>query len=122
VWKPNAFNGNGGWAGSRFGKGLGDYGLQVHHTAVTKWASVLLGRQLTQAELDNMPALLLRKVNHVGKGGSGAFHAILSELMRSGSTPTKQQILNNLQHAYNEFGQPEVWAVARQWLKNMGVQ
>jgi hypothetical protein len=122
TWNPAAFGGNGGWVGSRFGKGLGDYGLEVHHTSVTKWAQVLLGRDLTQAELDNMPALLIRKVNHSGKKGSGAFHAILSDLMPYNSTVNKQEILDNLQEAYTRFGQPEVWSVAREWLTNMGVQ
>jgi hypothetical protein len=77
---------------------------------------------LTQAEIDDMPALLLRKVNHMGEEGSGAFHAILTKLMPYNSTTNKQVILDNLQQAYDEFGRPEVWAVARQWLKNMGVQ
>jgi hypothetical protein len=80
-----------------------------------------LGRNLTQAELDNMPALLIRKVNHSGKKGSGAFHAILDADLPS-NTADKQQILDSLKQAYTEFGRPEVWTVARQWLTNMGVQ
>lgn len=69
-----------------------------------------------------MPALLMRKVDHVGKKGSGAFHAILSAKLPYGSTTEETTILLKLSEAYDEFGQPEVWAVAREWLKTMGVQ
>jgi hypothetical protein len=69
--------------------------------------------------MNNMPVLLLQKVNHNGVKGSGAFHAILSELMPYGSTTNKQVIMTNLEAAYEKFGKPEVWAVAKAWLKTL---
>ena len=92
----------------------------MHHTAVSRWAEALLGRSLSQDELDKMPALLIRKVDHSGKKGSGAFHSILPAVPPPGMS--EADMLLRLQQAYADFGRPQVWAVARQWLRTKGVQ
>ncbi len=121
VWNPNAFGGKGGWVGSRHA--LVD--MQNHHTAVTEWTQKLIGRKLSQAELDDMPALLLQRVDHTGKHGSGAFHAILDVIMRDHPPQSSADILHNLQQAYSDWDStegPAVWNVAKAWLQSKGVQ
>jgi Pretoxin HINT domain len=120
VWNPNVGR-NGAWVGGRHALA----NMQAHHTAVIQWTEALLKRRLTQAEIDAMPAMLLRTVDHVGAKGTGAFHAILRESLTDGKTYADGTILSSLQEAYSKWDPetgPKVWAVARQWLRNMGVK
>jgi len=40
----------------------------------------------------------------------------------SNGTFTNQQILSRLEVAYNNAGMPEVWTVAKNWLRSKGIE
>jgi hypothetical protein len=78
----------------------------------------------------DIPGYLVHKINHTGDPGDGvgSFHSILSRSEDQGgvglwggnqythpryNTP---EILRGLDRAYERWGRPEVWQVARQWL------
>ena len=118
-WDPTAFGGKGGWVGSRAAL----VRMQNHHTAVIHWTEELLGRSLTQAEKDAMPAFLLDEMDHVQHPTS--FHAILDSIMRENPPADNAAILANLRAAYTDWDRttgPTIWKVAWSWLQSMGVK
>jgi hypothetical protein len=99
---------------------LNGAGLQTHHTVPIQWAKKLLPG-ITQAELDEMPGILLSQVDHGTFGsGTGGFHQLLQARLPSSTTNT-QTILDALESTYNDFGTPEVWTAAKAWLHIKGL-
>jgi len=118
------------------------FGIEVHHTAPKDLARKML-RTLPQyaaikdkplgdiawAFLDDMPALPLYKVSHSVPNqmpGVDNFHAILNQ--RLAALPdgyTRQDLLREMGLAYSDWDAqlgPEVWAVARRWLLERGLE
>ncbi|MDB5290087.1 MAG: repeat protein, partial [Phycisphaerales bacterium] len=97
--------------------------IDAHHTAVQAWTRKLIPG-ITQEQLDSMPGLLLRRIDHRISESESAFHAILQRLLPYGSTTDKATILSKLEEAYNTWDPkdgPIVWKAARQWLRQNGV-
>ena len=94
--------------------------IDVHHTAIQAWTRILIPG-ISQAELDEMPGLLLKQADHRIGYGEGAFHKILNDLLPYGSTTNKDHILSQLQAAYAEFDRPNVWKAVQAWLITKGV-
>lgn len=107
--------------------------LETHHTATVKWVRALRPG-ITQADLDEMPALLLDIAFHrdpdgdlIGSGYQ-AFHRILDRRMEGVDSTDTAAILVRLRDTYREFyhvtdpaaPDPDVWLVARKWLEKKG--
>lgn len=103
-------------------------GLQTHHT-VPKYLARQLYRNLhggmeppTQW-LQNMPGILMDRLEHVGGPGSGtsSIHSLISRQLSPGKKYEPDFIIQNLRQAYDDFGRPDIWKVAEQWLREQGI-
>lgn len=117
-----------------------EFGIEGHHVDPEKWVKELYlrvhGRLPTNAELDNIPTLIMPRVMHnTGQGlpGTATFHDLLrARLPLDPSEYTKAQILEGLQQTYQQFnglygGQARfdynrVWSVGREWLRLQGIE
>lgn len=95
--------------------------LHDHHTVPIHWAQRL---GVPSSEHGGMPALLLHRTEHVGvsEGGTASFHRVLSQYLRRDQEYDPEQILDGLRQAYEDVGRPEVWDVAREWLRTRGIE
>jgi len=98
--------------------------LHDHHT-VPKYLAEDLG--IPESAFDDMPGIVLHRVEHLDLGeGSNGFHALLNDRLppRNLHSPpyTREIILPNLEQVYREFGREDVWLVAREWLRQRGVE
>jgi hypothetical protein len=107
---------------------IGPWGIgstaNVHHVVPVRFQ----GRfGLSNAEMSQMPALLLTKEKHVK--GEAAFHNMLREYIphRSPNQPgipyseyTRADLADYLRLAYRDFGYPDAWTVAKAWLIDLG--
>lgn len=104
--------------------------LENHHSAVQAWAKALFrdaGKPPpTQAQLDSMPAIMLRRLKHRGEaGGTSAFHQVLQTALPYNSTGDPAVIMPAMEKAYSDWDKingPTYWAAAKQWLSNNGIQ
>jgi len=79
--------------------------------------------QIPESAWDNVPGILLTHDKHIGTEAIGSFHnGCLKKYLQVGNSYNKGAILTGLEQAYNDFGQPNVWKVAKAWLKTQGVQ
>jgi hypothetical protein len=95
--------------------------LQSNHT-VPKYVQKLFG--INQAVEDTVPSLILKQVEHTGPG-AGSFHNILYRYVPKATVPgslSNAELLSKLEQAYTDFGRPDVWEVAREWLRLQGIQ
>lgn len=117
-------------------------GMEVHHSTPKYLLRMLIdhahpGWTETQIDAefarlaDEMPGMLVDRVDHRGKLGEGGFHAIvnskrenggvgLGPLGRNGRYP-RSDILAGLEDAYGQWGRPDVWQVTRRWLVQQGL-
>ena len=76
-----------------------------------------------QAVQDSVPSLVLQRIQHTGPGAQ-SFHAILYSKIPAGTRAgqfTNAQIIQLLEETYTEFGRPDVWPAAAEWLRLRGI-
>src|SRR5690606_30281987 len=94
--------------------------LESNHT-IPRYVQKLLG--ITDHGIqDSAPSLILRIGEH--QNAPGSFHDILYGYIPKDTAVgdfTEQQLLSLLEQAYQDFGRPEVWSVAREWYNRLPV-
>lgn len=117
-----------------------DFDFNSHHTAVSQWTRRMYelqfpGQTLTDAQLNEMPALLMPRTMHTGRPipGTATFHQMLNARMGTniGAYTNVQDILDGLRNTYQAFNNlhgaeagfdyNRVWTVAREWLRVTGI-
>lgn len=109
--------------------------VEGHHVAVQQWAKKYLRElpqyaNLSDAELqtvlDGMPVLVLDIHDHVKRGpGIASFHSILNRKVPGNANIPFELFLARLEAAYLEWNRdigPAVFAAAKQWYLDRGVQ
>jgi len=120
-WVKTAFGGKGGWVNGRHAM----VGMQNHHTAVIAETRDMLGRALTQEEMDSMPAILLKWVDNTNKRGSGGFHEVLEAVKKANPATDNAERIENLVEAYRQWDPdegPAIAKVVRNWLRGKGIE
>src|SRR5687768_16455440 len=91
--------------------------LQRNHT-VPRYVQKLFGIT-DEPTQDTRPSLLIQQMHHPG-AGSASFHSILPRYIPHRAAPgglSNSQLLSGVERAYTDFGRPDVWEVARGWLR-----
>ncbi|MEM6503830.1 MAG: hypothetical protein AAF711_00030 [Planctomycetota bacterium] len=113
---------------NRMGGRLQAASLETHHTATKEWMQVLIDG-ITDAELNQMPGLVLtnawhRQYNAVGMPRDFVFHNILKEKMRNVDRSDADDIIGRLRLTYRDFygldesaPDPDAWIVTESWIR-----
>jgi len=114
--------------------------IEVHHTCPKYLLERLVQNKYeplgyTEAQItaivedlkNRMPGYLVHEIDHRVQAvasagpGTGSFHSLLRRRLPYGSDFDTVRIDDQLQAAYQQWGRPEVWEVAREWLRSPGI-